>query len=244
MGSKALEVANVTVVDPRGHQVVKDVSFEAHAGEVLGIAGVQGNGQTELIKSLLGLIRPDAGTITLDGEDISKYSPARQPRRRHRLHPGGPVPRRVRRLVQRPREPRARPLPPATSSRAAPRCGSTRSARTPTSRIKEFDIRTETMETPVSSLSGGNQQKVVVAREFSRPLKVLIASQPTRGVDVGLHRVHPQADHRGARPRHRGDHRLHRARRDLRAVRPDRGDVRRPDRRHRHAPTSRARRSA
>ena len=75
VGSKALEVANVTVVDPRGHQVVKDVSFEANAGEVLGIAGVQGNGQTELIKSLLGLIRPDAGTITLDGEDISKYSP-------------------------------------------------------------------------------------------------------------------------------------------------------------------------
>ncbi len=111
VGSKALEVANVTVVDPRGHQVVKDVSFEANAGEVLGIAGVQGNGQTELIKSLLGLIRPDAGTITLDGEDISKYSPARQPRRRHRLHPRGPVPRRVRRRVQRPREPRARPLP-------------------------------------------------------------------------------------------------------------------------------------
>ena len=56
-----LDVRNVTVVDPRGHQVVKDVSFEARAGEVLGIAGVQGNGQTELIKSLLGLIKPDAG---------------------------------------------------------------------------------------------------------------------------------------------------------------------------------------
>ena len=62
-------------VDPRGHQVVKDVSFEARAGEVLGIAGVQGNGQTELIKALLGLVRPDAGAIRLDGEDISKHGP-------------------------------------------------------------------------------------------------------------------------------------------------------------------------
>ena len=63
MGSAASRSRNVTVVDPRGHQVVKDVSFEARAGEVLGIAGVQGNGQTELIKSLLGLVQPDAGTV-------------------------------------------------------------------------------------------------------------------------------------------------------------------------------------
>ena len=65
----------ISVIDPRGHMVVKDVSFEARAGEVLGIAGVQGNGQTELIKSLLGLIRPDAGRIELDGKDISKHGP-------------------------------------------------------------------------------------------------------------------------------------------------------------------------
>ena len=74
-GDVVLDVRNVTVVDPRGHQVVKDVSFEARAGEVLGIAGVQGNGQTELIKSLLGLIKPDAGEIHLDGRDISKHGP-------------------------------------------------------------------------------------------------------------------------------------------------------------------------
>ena len=73
----------------------------------------------------------------------------------------------------------------ATSSRAAPRCRLDAISENAKSRIKEFDIRTESMEAPVSSLSGGNQQKVVVAREFSRPLKVLIASQPTRGVDVG-----------------------------------------------------------
>src|SRR3954451_22012409 len=70
-----LEVEGLTVVDPRGHQVVKDVSFEVRGGEVLGIAGVQGNGQTELIKALLGLIRPDAGRIRIDGHDISAHGP-------------------------------------------------------------------------------------------------------------------------------------------------------------------------
>ena len=101
-------------------------------------------------------------------------------------------------------------------------------------RIKEFDIRTETMETPVSSLSGGNQQKVVVAREFSRPLKVLIASQPTRGVDVGsIEFIHKRI----IEERDRGtaviivSTELDEV---FALVRPDRRDVRRPHRRHRH----------
>ena len=184
VGSKALEVANVTVVDPRGHQVVKDVSFEANAGEVLGIAGVQGNGQTELIKSLLGLIRPDAGTITLDGEDISKYSP------RDSLDAGiGYIPedRSHDGFVGSfsVRENLVLDLYRSDEFARGPALRLDAISENAASRIKEFDIRTETMETPVSSLSGGNQQKVVVAREFSRPLKVLIASQPTRGVDVG-----------------------------------------------------------
>ncbi|NKQ99561.1 ATP-binding cassette domain-containing protein, partial len=76
-GDAAPEVKNVTVVDPRGHQVVKDVSFQARAGEVLGIAGVQGNGQTELVKSLLGLVKPDAGQIFLGGQDITRHGPRR-----------------------------------------------------------------------------------------------------------------------------------------------------------------------
>jgi ABC-type uncharacterized transport system ATPase subunit len=183
-GGRALEVANVTVVDPRGHQVVKDVSFEANAGEVLGIAGVQGNGQTELIKSLLGLIRPDAGTITLDGEDISKYSP------RDSLDAGiGYIPE------DRShdgfigsfsvRENLVLDIYRSDEFARGPALRLDAISDNAKSRIKEFDIRTESMEAPVSSLSGGNQQKVVVAREFSRPLKVLIASQPTRGVDVG-----------------------------------------------------------
>ena len=81
-GRAVLEAEDITVIDARGHRVVKDVSFEARAGEVLGIAGVQGNGQTELIKSLLGLIKPDAGRIQLDGKDISKHGPRRESRGR------------------------------------------------------------------------------------------------------------------------------------------------------------------
>ncbi len=179
-----LEARDITVIDPRGHVVVKDVSFEARAGEVLGIAGVQGNGQTELIKSLLGLVRPDGGQVWLDGRDISRHGPRESLEdgigyipedRSHDGYVGGFSVREnlVLDLYRN----------PEFSSRGALRLDAiTENAR---ERIEEFDIRTESMEAPVSSLSGGNQQKVVVAREFSRPLKVLIASQPTRGVDVG-----------------------------------------------------------
>jgi general nucleoside transport system ATP-binding protein len=183
-GPAMLEVRNVTVVDTRRHQVVKDVSFEARAGEVLGIAGVQGNGQTELIKSLLGLVRPDAGTIILDGKDISRHGPQESLEAgigyipEDRSHDGyvGAFSVRENLVLDLFRH-------DEFSRGAALRLDAIEAnAR---HRIEEFDIRTESMETPVSSLSGGNQQKVVVAREFSRPLKVLIASQPTRGVDVG-----------------------------------------------------------
>jgi len=184
VGAPVLEVKDVTVVDPRGVQVVKDVSFEARAGEVLGIAGVQGNGQTELIKSLLGLVKPDAGEITIDGKDIRKHGPRESLAEgigyipEDRSHDGyvGAFTVRENLVLDLYREKEfSRGLAlrlDALEENAA-------------HRIEEFDIRTESMESTVSSLSGGNQQKVVVAREFSRPLKVLIASQPTRGVDVG-----------------------------------------------------------
>ena len=183
-GSVVMSVEGCTVVDPRGHQVVKDVSFEARAGEVLGIAGVQGNGQTELIKALLGLVKPDAGVIRLDGDDISKHGPRESlddgigyiPE--DRSHDGyvGAFSVRENLILDIYRSDEfSRGLVLKLDEIAA----------NADARIKEFDIRTESASTPVSSLSGGNQQKVVVAREFSRPLKVLIASQPTRGVDVG-----------------------------------------------------------
>jgi ABC-type uncharacterized transport system ATPase subunit len=183
-GAPVLKAEGITVIDPRGHMVVKDVSFEARAGEVLGIAGVQGNGQTELIKSLLGLIKPDAGRIELNGKDISTHGP------RQSLEDGiGYIP-----------EDRSHDGYVGTFSvrenlvldlyrndefSSGPALKLDKIAANAKARIAEFDIRTESADALVSSLSGGNQQKVVVAREFSRPLKVLIASQPTRGVDVG-----------------------------------------------------------
>jgi general nucleoside transport system ATP-binding protein len=184
IGDVVLDVRGVTVVDPRGHQVVKDVSFDARAGEVLGLAGVQGNGQTELIKALLGLVKPDAGAISLEGRDISRHGP------RQSLDDGiGYIP-----------EDRSHDgYVGAFSVRENLVLDLYRSGefsrgmalrldeieKNADDRIEQFDIRTESASTPLSSLSGGNQQKVVVAREFSRPLKVLIAAQPTRGVDVG-----------------------------------------------------------
>jgi general nucleoside transport system ATP-binding protein len=183
-GAPVLRAEGITVIDPRGHLVVKDVSFEARAGEVLGIAGVQGNGQTELIKSLLGLIKPDAGRIELNGKDISKHGP------RESLEDGiGYVPedRSHDGFVGTfsVRENLVLDLYRSAEFSAGPALKLDKISANAKARIEEFDIRTESAEAPVASLSGGNQQKVVVAREFSRPLKVLIASQPTRGVDVG-----------------------------------------------------------
>jgi simple sugar transport system ATP-binding protein len=184
VGPPVLDVSNVTVVDGRGHTVVKDVSFQARAGEVLGIAGVQGNGQTELIKSLLGVIRPDAGTVRLEGRDISRQGPRESLAAgigyipEDRSHDGFVGAFSV-------RENLVLDLYRGEEFSRGPSLRLDAIGRNAEDRIEEFDIRTETMESPVASLSGGNQQKVVVARELSRPLKVLIASQPTRGVDVG-----------------------------------------------------------
>ena len=183
-GEPVLEVRNMTVIDARGHTVVDDVSFEARAGEVLGIAGVQGNGQTELIKALFGLIKPDAGQILLDGREITRQGPRATLEqgigyipedRSHDGYVGGFTVRENLVLDLYTHDDFSHGLALKLDAIAE-------NART---RIEEFDIRTEGMDSLVSSLSGGNQQKVVLAREFSRPLKALIASQPTRGVDVG-----------------------------------------------------------
>jgi general nucleoside transport system ATP-binding protein len=184
VGDVVLAASNLTVVDPRGHQVVKDVSFEARAGEVLAIAGVQGNGQTELIKALLGLVKPDDGTITLEGRDITRHNPRKSLDEgigfipEDRSHDGyvGTFSVRENLILDLYRDPEFSRGPVLRMDAIEANANE---------RIEQFDIRTQSAGTEVSALSGGNQQKVVVAREFSRPLKVLIASQPTRGVDVG-----------------------------------------------------------
>ena len=160
------------------------MSFEVRAGEILGVAGVQGNGQTELCEALMGL-RPSTGSVLLDGTDLSHAST------RDRLRAGiGYVPedrsedglvgdfsvadnldpRRLRPAAVRLRH-RAEPgRHPGVGGHAA---------------SQEYDVRTTSVQTPAGTLSGGNQQKVVVAREMGRDVKLLLVSQPTRGLDVG-----------------------------------------------------------
>jgi general nucleoside transport system ATP-binding protein len=166
------------------HASVNRVSFEVRAGEILGVAGVQGNGQTELCEALLGLRPAAAGRVLLNGRDITRETP------RERLRAGiGYIPEdrqedgliaafsvadnMVLDVYDRPPYAHGIALDLAAIRSTA------------TDRVAEFDVRTTSIETPTGTLSGGNQQKVILAREIGRDLKVLVASQPTRGLDVG-----------------------------------------------------------
>lgn len=179
-----LQVRDLVVIDERDQIAVDEVSFDVHAGEILGIAGVQGNGQTELVQAITGLRRLLAGQIKMVGEDITEATP------RHITELGmGHVPedRQGDGLVLG--YPVADNLVLNTYYKA-PFSEGVQLQRdeifdSAEARIEEFDIRTPSPLTPAGSLSGGNQQKVIVAREFSRPIKLLVASQPTRGLDVG-----------------------------------------------------------
>jgi general nucleoside transport system ATP-binding protein len=178
-----LDVQHLSVQGERGEFSVRDVSFQVRAGEILGVAGVQGNGQTELCEALLGL-RPSTGSVNLNGTDLSHAST------RTRLRAGiGYIP-----------EDRSEDglvgdfsvadnlildvydQPPYASGLALNLDAIRESA---VRRVQEYDVRTTSVQTPAGTLSGGNQQKVVVAREMGRDVKLLIVSQPTRGLDVG-----------------------------------------------------------
>lgn len=183
-GAPVLSLSDVKVLDDRGFVAVDGVSLAVHAGEIVCIAGVQGNGQTELVEALTGLRAVDEGSVTLEGEDITKAN-ANQV-----LDAGvGHVPEdRLRDglivdfsiadnmvLDTFDRPPFARWI--VRNDEAVLAAAG--------ERAKDFDVRTPSVLQFASTLSGGNQQKVIVAREFSRPIKLLIASQPTRGLDVG-----------------------------------------------------------
>jgi simple sugar transport system ATP-binding protein len=190
-GDVLLSVKDLQVIDDRGIPKVRGVSFEVRAGEIVGIAGVDGNGQTELIEAITGLRRLESGTIEVAGQPVHARNP------RDMLDAGvGHIPedRQRRGLVleftiaeniglhdyAKPPDAKWGWLFPARMVELAGRL------------IKEFDVRGGGPQTRAGGLSGGNQQKVVVAREVSRDPKVLIAAQPTRGLDVGaiefLHR--------------------------------------------------------
>jgi general nucleoside transport system ATP-binding protein len=179
-----LDVGGVTVVDDAGVVLVDDVSFQVRAGEIYALAGVQGNGQTEVTEALVGLTTPTSGRITIGGADVTTlstdavldlgvgYVPE------DRLHDGlvgdfSVAENLVLDLFDK---------PPFASGPAMNLAAIERNA---TERVAEFDVRTSSTSASASTLSGGNQQKVVLARELSRSLKLLIVAQPTRGLDVG-----------------------------------------------------------
>ena len=179
-----LEVDGLEVVDDRGLEAVKGVSFTVHAGEIVGLAGIDGNGQEELIDALTGLRRPRAGSIVIAGEERSGDS-ARE------VLEGGcghiPVDRQRRGLVldfSLAENVALRDYRQSPNSRLGWLFPNRLVARARTL-LKEFDVRGGSPQTRAGTLSGGNQQKVVLAREIDRNPAVLIAGQPTRGLDVG-----------------------------------------------------------
>jgi len=183
-GETGLSVSGLTVIGDRNNKVVDDVSFEVRAGEVLAIAGVQGNGQTELAEALVGLRTPSAGSIHLGKMDIT-HSSVREvidagvgyiPEDRSKDGLVGDFTIAENFMINRSYGP---PFAKGLNIDFANR------ERIAAELIGDYDVRTPSQVTLAKNLSGGNQQKVVVARELSRELNLLIASQPTRGVDVG-----------------------------------------------------------
>ncbi|MFD8147735.1 ABC transporter ATP-binding protein [Streptomyces sp. NPDC059708] len=183
-----LQVAGLRLgaTDPDGvvREVLAGIDLTIHKGEVLGLAGVEGNGQTELIEALMGMVSPDGGTITLDGKDISALPTRKRreggigyiPEDRHRHGLLLEAPLWENRILGHVTE-----KPNSKGGILDPKA-----ARKDTERIvREYDVRTPGIDVTAASLSGGNQQKLIVGREMSHDPKFLIAAHPTRGVDVG-----------------------------------------------------------
>ena len=183
-GSVALEVSDIHVKDDRKLESVKGISFTVRAGEILGIAGVEGNGQRELVEAICGMRTREGGKVLVKGKELPNLDPKS-------VHESGvshiPEDREKHGLV--------------SSYSISDNLVLNRFDHAPFAKgwirnhgevdsngatlVKEFDIRTPTPNLPAGSLSGGNKQKVVVARELSQNLDVVVAAQPTRGVDVG-----------------------------------------------------------
>ncbi len=188
----ALAIQGLVVRDDRGREVVHAVDLEVRSGEILGIAGVAGNGQDELVEAIVGLRKPTRGTVSLEGIDITglrsrdvyEHGVGYVPADRHRFGlvlsfsiADNLV------LTSYHRQPYSRGL--LRNDEAIREAAE--------ERIKAFDIRTPSADAKAATLSGGNQQKVVIAREFSRDLKLLVLDQPTRGLDVGsIEFIHKQ----------------------------------------------------
>ncbi len=192
VGETVVNVKDLVLLDDQDQLAVDQVSFEARSGEILGIAGVQGNGQTELVEAITGLRKTLSGQILFEGKDITNATP-RQITELGSAH----IPE------DRQRDGLVLDFP-ITDNLALQEYYKAPFSKGPIMQddvilenanqlIKEYDIRTPNATTAAGSLSGGNQQKVIIAREFTRDIKLLLASQPTRGLDVGsIEYIHSQ----------------------------------------------------
>ncbi len=183
-GEVVLKIENLEVKDDRDQIAVEGLNLEVRAGEILGVAGVQGNGQREFVEALTGLRPVIGGKAVIAGQDITHAAPRTitelgvahipEDREKHGLVMSYTLADNMvlNRYYQKPY---ANGI--VLNQEKIDQDG--------TALVKEYDVRTPSVYTPASSLSGGNKQKVIVAREFSRETKLLIANQPTRGIDVG-----------------------------------------------------------
>jgi len=184
IGDPLLSVRNVSYIDENGMEVLKNISFDVHGGEIVGLAGVEGNGQTELVKIITGLLTPTGGNIVVNSADVTHSSPRKRRERgiahipEDRMEDGVAANATLQEniIVDR--------YYKSGFSRFFQLLWK-RITRHTNELIKSFSIRTQSPKSNISMLSGGNIQKVVVAREFSSNPDVIIAAQPTRGIDVG-----------------------------------------------------------
>jgi general nucleoside transport system ATP-binding protein len=187
-----LDVDNLVVGDDRGQRVVDGVSFEVRAGEIVALAGVQGNGQTELVEAITGMRPPRSGSVRFDGHDVTGWPPddlfraglahVPEDRQRDGLIGSFAVSSNLvlNQIEERPFSQRLRIDRRAVRTHAE-------------ELVDQFDVRTASVQSAVSTLSGGNQQKVIIAREFFHADRLLVLSQPTRGLDVGsIQYIHRQ----------------------------------------------------
>ncbi len=229
-GRTMLEVDALEVRDALGIVRVRDVTLAVRAGEMLGIAGVSGNGQTELIEALAGMRPASAGSIRVQGQAVQRASP-------DRLRAMG--------VAHIPEDRLRTGLVPAFAARESAMLGHQDEPgyrrgplldwrgieRHTAALMRDYDVRPPNPRLRTALFSGGNQQKLILAREIERRPAVLLVGQPTRGVDIGGIEFDPPPPAGAARRRLRDPAGLRRARRDPAPVRPDAGDVRRPHRR-------------
>jgi len=179
-----LTIAGLVLAGAEGRDILHDINLTIHAGEVLGIAGVEGNGQAELVEAIMGMREPSAGRILLEDKDISDWNTRQiresgvgyipEDRHRHALLLDAPLWENAM-LGHQTQKPNVRGVWVDAAG-----------AKAETERIvAEYDVRTPSIQVTAHSLSGGNQQKLIIGREMSHKPRVLVAAHPTRGVDVG-----------------------------------------------------------